>query len=253
MFKKLMARAGIGAAKVDTQLEKLEFQPGEAVDGKVVVQGGEVDQEIDQITVFLMTEALREADDKKIKETVKLDEYRISEAFVIRAKETKEIPFTIEIPIHAPATLNRLPLWFETGLDMPMALDAGDRDYIKVSVHPYTESILEAAERDLGFRLKKVEMEYSKRHGYVQEFEFLPGGEFRGYLDELELIFFLDHQGVRVFMQVDRKARGLGGLFAEALEMDESNIQLYFSKDELEAGASSLARKLGTAIREHAG
>ncbi|UOR13053.1 sporulation protein [Halobacillus amylolyticus] len=252
MFKKLMARAGIGAAKVDTQLEKLEFQPGETVAGKVVVQGGEVEQEIEQITIFLMTEALREVDDKKVKETVKLEQYRVSGEFVIAAKETKEIPFSIDIPTHTPATLNRLPLWFETGLDIPMALDAEDRDYIKVSVHPHIDTVLQAVERELGFRLKKVEMEHSRRHGYVQEFEFLPGGEFRGYLDELELIFFLDHQGLRVLLQVDRKARGLGGLFAEALEMDETNIQLYFSKEDLQSGSATVARELGRTIREHA-
>ncbi|ARI77802.1 sporulation protein [Halobacillus mangrovi] len=250
MFKKLLASVGVGAAKVDTQLEKEHFIPGEDVHGKVVIKGGDVDQTIDSIHIFLMTEAVREVDDRKVKEKVALQKYPITKQETIKEGETKEIPFSIKIPYHAPASLGRLPIWFETGLDIPRALDPEDRDPIKVAPHPYIESVLDALSH-LGFQLRKVEMESSKRFGYVQEFEFTPGGEYRSYLDELEVIFFLQKNHVDVMIEVDRRARGLGGLFAEALEMDESRAKVTFSSQELNGPLDAVTRKLQHMIDQY--
>lgn len=251
MFKKLLASVGVGAAKVDTQLEKEQFVPGETVHGKVVIQGGDVEQTIDSIHIFLMTEAIREVDDRKVKEKVALQKYPVANQETIKEGETKEIPFSIQLPYHAPASLGRLPIWFETGLDIPMALDPEDRDPIKVSPHPYIEKVMNALESHLGFRLRKVEMESSKRFGYVQEFEFTPVGEYRSYLDELEVIFFLQENHVDVMLEVDRRARGLGGLFAEALEMDESRAKVTFTRQELDGSLDAVARKLQQTIDQY--
>ncbi|SDJ16128.1 sporulation protein [Salimicrobium halophilum] len=248
MFKKFLASVGIGAAKVDTQLEKETFVPGEDVQGKVVVQGGEAEQTIDAIHIFLMTEAIREVDDKKVKEKVSLKKYKVSDHVTIGEGETKEIPFTIQLPYHAPASLGRLPIWFETGADIPMALDPEDRDPVTLKPHPYIEKVLEALENHLDFRLREVEMEYSKRHGFVQEFEFAAGGEYRAYLDELEAIFFLSEDKLDVMLEVDRRARGLGGLFAEALEMDESRAKVTLSSSELEGPVQQVAERLKSEI-----
>ncbi|RWZ60752.1 sporulation protein [Halobacillus fulvus] len=250
MFKKLLASVGVGGAKVDTQLEKDRFIPGEEVHGRVVIQGGDVEQTIDSIHIFLMTEAIREANDKKVKEKVSLTKYPIAQNMVIKEKETKEIPFSLQLPYHVPASLGRLPIWFETGLDIPMALDPEDRDNIHVEPHPYIDRVIRTLEESLGFQLRKVEMEYSKRHGYVQEFEFYPRGEFRSYLDELEAVFFLQEHQVEVMLEVDRRARGLGGLFAEALEMDESHVRVVLTKSELQS-PQTVENKLRQVIEEH--
>lgn len=251
MLKKFLASFGVGAAKVDTQLEKDNFVPGENVHGKVVLTGGDVEQSIDNIHIFLMTEAVREVDDRKVKEKVALQKYLIASNENIKEGETKEIPFSIQLPYHTPASLGRLPIWFETGLDIPMALDPKDRDLIQVSPHPYIEKVLQALEGNLGFNLRKVEMESSKHYGYVQEYEFTPYGEYRSYLDELEAVFFLQQDHVNVMLEVDRRARGLGGLFAEALDMDESRTKVIFSKLELEGPVEAVARKLQQEIDKY--
>ncbi|TKD71246.1 sporulation protein [Pseudalkalibacillus hwajinpoensis] len=251
MLKKFLARVGVGAAKVDTLLEKDKFVPGEVVHGKVVIKGGEVDQSIDSIHIFLMTEAIREVDDRKVKEKVELQKYPIADQETVKEGETKEIPFSIQLPYHTPASLGRLPVWFETGLDIPLALDPKDRDLIHVSPHPYVEKVLDALESYLGFHVRKVEMELSKHYGYVQEFELTPSGEYRAYLDELEVIFFLHENHVDVMLEIDRRARGLGGLFAEALEMDESVAKVTLSSEELNGPVDVVARKLQQQIDEY--
>lgn len=248
MFKKILASVGIGSATVDTQLEKDTFVPGEEVHGKVIVQGGETAQSIDAIHLFLMTEAIREVNERKIKEKVSLKTYRIGDEMEIKEGETTEIPFSVQLPLHAPASLERLSIWFETGLDIPMALDPEDRDPITVKPHPHIQRVLVALEDHLDFHLSNIEMEYSKIHGFLQEFEFSAGEGYREYLDELETIFLLSEDKLDVMLEVDRRAKGLGGLFAEALEMDENRTKVTLSSEELGGPVEQVAEKLQSVI-----
>ena len=64
-FNKIFASVGIGAATVDTKLEKDTAAPGEEVRGVVEVRGGNVDQTIDEIYLMLYTTFVKEVDDKK--------------------------------------------------------------------------------------------------------------------------------------------------------------------------------------------
>ena len=249
MLKKWMASVGIGSAKVDTQLENTQLVPGEELRGKVVIEGGNAEQQVDRINLFLMTEAVREKDDRKVYEEVKLASFTVGSAFTIKEREKKEFDFQFSLPVDIPPTLDKTRVWVQTGVDVPNAIDPKDRDYIKVTPHPYTNTVLDALLKDLGFRLRKVEMEYSRRHRYVQEFEFVPGPEFSHDLDELEVLFFMKEDGIELILQVDRRAKGLGGLFAEALEMDESFVRVIFTKEEVARGTTAIADKLRREIR----
>lgn len=251
MFKKLLASVGIGSAKVDTQLENDYLVPGEKVRGKIVIHGGGTEQQIDSINLFVMTEAVRESNDRKVYEKVKLGSFAVGESFAISEGEVKEIDFQFTLPIHTPPSLGRTKVWVQTGLDVPSAIDPTDKDYIKVSPHPYMTTILEALTRELGFQLRKVEMEYSRRYNYVQEFEFYPGNMFRRDLDELEAIFFLREDKVDVLLQIDRRAKGLGGLFAEALDMDENFVKVSFSSQDINRGTQHIAEELRNIIQRY--
>lgn len=250
MLKKWLASVGIGSAKVDTQLENAHLTPGEVVQGKVVIQGGSIDQQVDRINLFVMTEAVREKEDRKVYEKVELGAFSICDAFTIGVGEKKELDFQFILPIHTPPTLGRTKVWIQTGLDVPNAIDPNDRDYIKVDTHRNMNTVLVALTNGLGFRLRQVQMEYSRQYRYVQEFEFIPGNEFRRDLDELEVIFFMAENRVDLILQVDRRAKGLGGLLAEALEMDESYVKASFTSEEIEQGASSIAEKLRRKIAQ---
>lgn len=248
MLKKWLASVGIGSAEVDTQLENDNLVPGEEVHGKVIIQGGNAEQEINHINLFVMTEALREVDDSKVYEKVKLDSFTVGNSFKISEGEKKELDFQFNLPIHTPPTLGKTKVWIQTGVDVPNAIDPKDRDYVNVNPHQHMSTVLDALTNELGFQMRKVEMEYSKRHNYVQEFEFLPGSEFRGDLDELEVMFFLNTDRVDLILQVDRRAKGLGGLFAEALDMDENFVKVTFTNNEINEGTASIAAKLRNTI-----
>jgi len=244
MFKKMMASLGIGAAQVDTQLEKERYAAGEEVRGKVVMQGGSVEQQIDRINLFLMTEVVKEVDDRKVREDEVVHRFNITDSFTLGEGEEKEIDFSFILPLDTPASFGRLPIWFQTGLDIPMAVDPQDRDYIHVDPSENVQTVLTAVQHELGFKLRKVEMEYARNYQIVQEFEFLPGGKFRSDLDELEILFFPKSEGLDLVIQVDRRAKGLGGLLSEALDTDESHVKTHFSNQELAEGEEAIASKL---------
>ena len=53
MFKKLLAKVGIGAATVDTRLNQDSFVPGDIIDGEVHITGGDIEQEIKKIHLYI--------------------------------------------------------------------------------------------------------------------------------------------------------------------------------------------------------
>jgi sporulation-control protein len=231
-FDKVFASVGIGSAAVDTKLEKDTYIPGELVKGVVEIRGGKVEQQIDDIYLSLNTTYLKESDDKKYNVTATIERFRITSPFKIGKNERKEIPFSFQLPNDTPLSIGKSKIWVTTGLDIKNAVDPGDKDYLKVVPDPLMNAVFNAIE-NLGFRLREADCEEAPRRlrgrlPFVQEFEYIAAsGPFRGKLDELELVFRPAGNGViELLLQVDRRARGLGGLFAEAAGMDETNVRL---------------------------
>ncbi|PLS17063.1 sporulation protein SpoOM [Bacillus sp. M6-12] len=254
LFNKMLASVGIGNAKVDTRLEKDRFYPGDYVKGVVEVQGGSIEQKIEEIHLKLATTYIREHDDKKFTQTAVFDSFRLSSSFIVAPNEKKEIPFQFRLPLDTPLSYGKTKIWISTGLDIKNAIDPTDEDFIHIQPDALLHSVLLSL-TELGFKLKNADCEEApvrlrRRYPFVQEFEFVPvSGPYRGRLDELELVFFRDSENeVQVLMEVDRKAKGLAGLFAEALEMDETKIRAVFSTSDI----SSMKSKVDSIIRAHA-
>ncbi|WP_019155857.1 sporulation protein [Robertmurraya massiliosenegalensis] len=252
-FNKMFASVGIGAAKVDTKLERDIVAPGEEVRGIVVIQGGKTEQSIDAIYLTLNTTYIKESDDKKYTKTGQVDKFKLTEPFIIRANERREIPISFRLPSDTPLTLGKTKVWVSTGLDIKNAVDPSDKDFIRVVPNHLMESVLNAVS-DLGFRLRETECEEApykmrRRLPFVQEFEFVPiTGAFRGRLDELELVFFpTSSEQLEIMMQVDRRARGIGSLFAEALNMDETNVRLHVTS----ADIPTMQQKIHSVIKRY--
>ncbi|MGM0922771.1 MAG: sporulation protein [Bacillota bacterium] len=237
-FNKILSSVGIGAAKVDARLASDKIVLGEELKGIIHVQGGNIEQQIDEIYLSLQTTYLKESDDKKYHQTATIIKVKINEPFVIMANEIKEIPFAFPLPADTPITLGSSKVWLETGLDIKGAVDPSDKDFLDVAAPPLVQTIFSAL-RDLGFNLRKVENEAApyhlrKRLPFIQEFEFYPtAGPFRGKLDELEVVISnVSHHGVELLLEVDRRARGLGGFLSEALEMDESLVKVMITQQD---------------------
>jgi sporulation-control protein len=253
-FNKVFASVGIGSAAVDTKLQKDTYMPGETVNGVVEIKGGKVEQQVDEIYLTLNTTYLRESDDKKYTVTASIDRFRLTTPFTVRPNEKKDIPFSFQLPFDTPLSIGRSKIWVTTGLDIKGGVDPSDKDYLKVVPNQLMSAVFKAID-NLGFRIREADCEEAPRRlrgrlPFVQEFEFVPtSGLFRGRLDELEVVFFPSGNGsLDIMFQVDRRARGLAGLFSEAMGADETNVRLSVSN----ADIPNLQQKIQSVIQRYA-
>lgn len=236
--KRALSSMGIGATRVDTILFGDQFVPGSIISGMVMLYGGEVEQQIDEIYFLLHASYYSEADKGIIKKSLPLTSYQINEPLIIGAGEEKELPLSIQLPSYTPLTLGGTDVWVQTGLDIKSSIDPIDKDYIQVMPNKLMAALFNSLD-ELGFELKKVTCEptkyyYSRFTPLLQEFHFRPrSGPFRGRLDELEIVTFVSEENVNVFIEVDRSTSGLSGLFVEALDLNESKVQFAFGADDL--------------------
>ncbi len=214
MFKKLKASLGIGSAKVDTILDEMSVFQGATLTGSVHIIGGDVEQQIDAITVKLNTEIKVEAGDSVSYQTFTIDQLKAVEPFVIQPNEEKQVPFQLKLHDETPITLvsalkNQCHVWLETTLDIDFAMDPRDRDYIEVKPLPVASRVIQAIEQ-AGFSMVKADVEkgflrggsFSSRSGFYQELEFRNNGFIS--TKEIELSFILEGQVMHCLAEIDR-------------------------------------------------
>lgn len=253
----MLASVGIGSAKLDTVLDKASYSPGEEVHGVVRIQGGSIEQRIDAIVLSVMTSYLREVNDSKMTQSTDLARLQVSEPLTINPNELREVPFSFYLPRNTPLSIGHSPVWIKTAADIQAAVDPTDEDRIHVMPSPYQRVVLDAVDQ-LGFRLRKSESVYAPRLGgtlpFVQELEWVPAsGPYRGRLDELELMFLGNHpDGIHLLLQIDRKATSLFGMFAEAMDTDESFVKVSLGQSDLDRGVTHVGQVLNGIISRYA-
>ncbi len=195
MFKKLMARFGKGAAKVDLVLDKNQFRLGESVEGKLVIEGGEAEQKINKIDILLQV-AIRHDETESVHTVATIP---VNESFTIHPGEHKEFPFKYLLPYDLLISGNHVTYFFSTNLDIASGVDQKDRDYIEIVCPHPLQMILDALTR-LGFREKH---ESRKFNGRGQEFELFPTDFLQGRAEELEFIAAVHPDGVHMLVELD--------------------------------------------------
>jgi len=195
MFKKLFARFGKGAATVDLRLHNDAYQAGETIHGDLVIQGGEVEQIINSVSVtFMMDVALKQGSTSR-----QLAVIPISAKDRILPAETKTIPFDYTIPNDIPITRGTVSYYFHTNVDIEGGVDRRDVDRITILPSPSIQSLF-AAMQTLGFREKATS---GKLDAYGQEFAFFPTSQFQNALQEVEFRIAQQGDGLKVWMEVD--------------------------------------------------
>ncbi|MET3196283.1 sporulation protein [Gottfriedia sp. OAE603] len=233
LFKNTLARVlGIGGTRIDTKLEKTEYQAGERVKGELHIKGGKVKQELESVFLHVMTDYEVESNDKTYHQNGTLQKVIVSVDRVINASEEVVIPFFFTLSENTPVSLHKSHIWIKTHLEIDKAVDQYDADGIQVIPSIGLKTVIQALQEE-GFVLR--ESENKKKFGkIIQEFEFYPmNGEFRGKLDELEVNYLSFDKTVDIVLQVDRKAKGLTGLFSDSLGTDEINVRISFSKEQI--------------------
>ncbi|MDJ0838988.1 MAG: sporulation protein [Acidobacteriota bacterium] len=244
-MKRMLSSVGIGSAKVDTVLYESQFVPGEEIEAVVKIKAGKVEQQIDEIYFSLHCNYLVEGENDHEERTTVLEKYHMGESLNLSPGETTELPVNLTLPYDVPLSLGRSKVWIQTGLDIKSAVDPSDRDVIEIVPDELMGGFFGAVEA-LGFELVDAECEavrpgFSNRLPFVQELEFKPTrGDFRGRLDELEIIYFHRGSHLEIRMEVDRRARGFSGFMSEMLETDETQIRFEVTSEDLNGLADNL-------------
>lgn len=250
-LKKLLATVGIGAARVETELHQNHVVPGDTISATITIRGGDIAQTVENVYLHIVG-SCRYVDDGRIRyRSITFGKHLLTSEFIIQPGEVQVTETSFQLGYETPLTIGGNSVYVKTGLDIPIALDPTDKDEIEVVPGPIVQAIFDAM-NELGFRLHKADCEIAyPKYGqnYVQEFEFKPLQEpFRSKLDEVELICLPSATSVQVHMQVDRRARSLGGLLAEAFDVDETFLKLTVTQQDV----PSLREMLSQTILTHA-
>lgn len=230
-LKKAMANVlGVGGTKVDTVLYSSNVVPGGKIEGVIKIYGGGIEQHINKVNLTVKTTYEKESNDKKLKVNANIQKFEVSIGRMINPNENIEAPFSFTLDPNTPISTYRYKVWISTNLDIAQAVDSNDGDALNVTADNGMKNVLSAL-GELGFTSREIENVHSRRKignfPFVQEFEFVArSGIYRGRLDELEVIFLKNMYGIDLYLQIDRKVRGVGSFIAEKLSLDESNVRV---------------------------
>ena len=225
LFKNTLARVlGIGGTRIDTKIEKTEYQAGERVKGELHIKGGKVKQELESVFLHVMTEFEVESNDKKQHKNGTLQKVIVSVDRIINANEEVVIPFFFTLSENTPVSLHKSHIWIKTHLEIDKAVDQYDADGIQVIPSVGLKTVIQALQEE-GFVLRDTENK--KKYGkIVQEFDFYPmNGDFKGKLEEILINYISFDKTVDLVIQIDRNEKSKGS--------DEPNVRISFSKEHI--------------------
>jgi sporulation-control protein len=195
MFKKILARFGKGAAIVDLRFKNLTYAPGDEVVGEIFITGGEVEQKINSLTVRLMMSV----NTKQGPVDRQVDNIRLNFPNSILPNEQHTVAFSYQLPSNIPVSSNNVSFYFDTELDIEGGVDRSDVDHLTVELPSNIRNVF-LAMSNLGFREKH---ESGKLDQYGQEFAFFPTEFLNGKVNEVELRFAQEENGIYIWMEVD--------------------------------------------------
>lgn len=247
-LKSFLRALGVGGPTIDAVLDTDRVQVGGMLTGTLHIRGGDAGQTASKAVIELVARVVKKMGD---------DEYSSDEVIAasslpgpIQLGRDQAIPFQLALPPHTPVTSlgGRNFVWLRSGLDVPWAIDPTDADALAVFPTAAQANVIEAMQA-LGFRLSRVDIEprsswFGRR--WVQEFEFRPATRAQARYDEVEIVFErLEGSHVEVVMQLDRAARGLGGLLMEMSGTDESWVRGAIDATTPASAAAALRRVIG--------
>jgi sporulation-control protein len=251
-FRGMMARLGSGGAGVETVLDRPDTTPGGSVTGTVHVTGGKVPQDVTEVRVALQATVEVESGDSSWREEVTFGTVAVAGAARIEPGAQHALPFSLPVPWQCPITaidgwqLRGMRVGLRTRLDIAGSVDPGDLDPVTVLPLPVQRTVLHALD-GLGFAFRGADVEKGRIRGselpFYQEVEFTPPYSLRGRVNELEVTFLADPQGVHVVLEVDRR----GGLLSEGRDVG-GRLRLAHTDTDVRAVAAQLdaaVRQLG--------
>ncbi|MEU5159435.1 sporulation protein [Streptomyces sp. NPDC020875] len=221
MLRRLLGSLGVGGPSVDTVLDPGPVLPGAILTGRVVLDGGKTDVDIDHIALELIARVEAEHDGGETEGVVAFDRCTVGGGFRLRAGERQSLPFGLTVPWETPITeLYGQPLGIVLGVRTELAVsgakDKGDLDQLTVRPLPAQEAVLEALGQ-LGFAFGSADLEFGRISGtgqrlpFYQEIELTPAPRYAHAMRELEVTFLANPGGMEIVLEADKPAGFFSG------------------------------------------
>lgn len=225
MFQKVLASFGQGGAKVDARLLDRSVRPGATLRGEVLLAGGQVDQEVESLSVTLLARVETAAPAGRPAELTDLpfQTVQLAGKELIRAGQQVTVPFEVQMPWETPITsvlgkyLTGMAVGLQTNLNLASTVvDPQDVDAVAIEPVPAQHRILDALSH-LGFQFREAGLERNRIDGvdqqlaFFQEIHFTPSRAFAGAFNDLAVTFLARPRDVQVVLAVDKKVRVLKG------------------------------------------
>jgi sporulation-control protein len=219
---RVLSRFGVGAAEVDTVLERTTLRPGETVGLRVEVTGGDTTQRVEGVDFRLRTRCPTGGGHG----TSELVRVRAAEPFTVEPEELRTFTATMQVPYGTPVTRGGAGVWVETGLNIDWAVDPGDRDDVTVEPGERFAAVVEALE-GLGFASAGVGpaaldgvsglshstdgAALAAERPCLQRFDYRPhSGPFAGRIETVELVPVPSPSALHLVVAVDRHTDVVG-------------------------------------------
>lgn len=234
MFQKVLATFGSGGARIDARLLDRTAAPGRPLHGEVLLLGGEVDQEINGLSVTLLARVQVPGGEKT--EDLPFGAQHLVGSEVIRAGQQVRVPFEVPLPWETPVTsvyakpLTGMAVGVRAELDLATAVsDPFDADAVAVEPLPAQKRILDALSR-LGFTFREAVLEPGRVEGarqqlpFFQEIRFTPSPRFASIFSQVAVTFLTSAERTDVVLEVTKRVRvsktgGFGGRGQDFLGM----------------------------------
>lgn len=267
MFQKVLASFGSGGAKVDARLLDQNVRPGGTLRGEVLLVGGQVDQEVESLSVTLLAR-VETTNGNGGQPTVvdsPFQNIQLAGREMIRAGAQVTVPFEIQMPWETPITsvfgkyLTGMAVGLQTNLNLASTVvDPQDVDAVSIEPLPAEHRILDALSR-LGFQFKDANLEKNRLDGvdqqlpFFQEIHFGPSRNFAAAFNDLAVSFLARPRDVQVVLDVNKKVRvakggGLGSrgqAFLGTFTVDYAAIGRTNWEQQIEGWLRELAKPRG--------
>lgn len=148
MWKKVLAKLGIGSPRIELRLPATEVLRGETLHGELCLRGGRSEQRVRRIDLTLETGYFAGGTSRP--ETEVLHRQRLCQRTRLAAGECRNLPFELLVPMRTPISLDLTQVWLKSTFDVSWAVHERDYEPVRIGPDPATAHLLAAAEA-LGF------------------------------------------------------------------------------------------------------
>lgn len=245
IFDRISRAFNIGGARIGIDLGEGGIHQGDVLDGTVVIQGGDYDQEARHLRVSLVeywTETRSSGkSSRRVTVTHTHEDAILAEPCRIPARTTASHPFRLSLPHTARLSDSDEGWRIDVDLDVPGQIDPRGQE--KLTVHASRNHLALVNLLVSHLRFTQGKTWYRKAQG-VTAIRCLPPPELTSEVDHVDLIAQDGPESLAGTLAVDLQEQGIGDYLRAMVGLDVRKEDFHFDHARIAADPTGVAREL---------